>query len=76
MIETIAVLAAIAALGFAALALYFIPAIISHWREQDDVIGVFVLNALLGWTVAGWVVLALWALIRDNRRNLRYAQTH
>jgi len=76
MIETLAILVAIAVLGFVALALYFIPAIISHWREQDDVIGVLVLNILLGWTVVGWVVLALWALIRDNRRHLLYAQTH
>jgi hypothetical protein len=43
------------------LALYFLPAIIADRRKRHDVLIVAVFNALLGWTVFGWLIALYWA---------------
>lgn len=46
--------------GMVALAIYFIPTLIS--RDKIHFRFIFLLNALLGWTVIGWFISFLWAL--------------
>jgi len=44
--------------------LYFVPTIIG--RNKADVMGIFLVNLLLGWTVIGWIVALVWALSPDR----------
>jgi hypothetical protein len=37
---------------------YWLPSILGYYRRQPDLFSVVVVNALLGWTMAGWVILA------------------
>lgn len=39
--------------------LYFLPTIIA--RDKSQVLAVFLVNLLLGWTVIGWFVALIWA---------------
>ena len=43
---------------------YFIPTIIAF--RKRDVLAIFVLNVLAGWTFVGWVIALVWAC-RDDR---------
>ena len=45
------------------LVVYFMPSIIGRKKRNRAVI--FVLNLLLGWTFAGWVVLLVWSMKDD-----------
>jgi Superinfection immunity protein len=63
--ELIALLAMIA-LILIALGLYWLPSIIGYCRRSPDVFTVVVTNALLGWTIVGWLV-ALFMATRSAR---------
>ena len=45
--------------------LYFLPSVIAAARSKRDLVSIFVLNLLLGWTAIGWVVALVWALKMD-----------
>ena len=45
------------------LLVYFLPSFLGRKKRNRAVI--FVLNLLLGWTFAGWVVLLIWAMKDD-----------
>ena len=45
--------------------LNFLPFIVALARSKRDVLGIFLLNFLLGWTVIGWVVALIWATRQD-----------
>ena len=45
------------ALCLIVLGLYWLPSILGFYRRRPDLVTVVVVNALLGWTVAGWVVV-------------------
>jgi hypothetical protein len=45
--------------------LYFLPFIVTLARSKRDVLGIFLLNFFLGWTVIGWVVALIWATKQD-----------
>jgi hypothetical protein len=47
---------------------YFIPTIIAATRHKQNTGAIFALNLFLGWTVIGWVVSLVWALVQDNPR--------
>lgn len=49
----------------AALALYFLPAIIADQRKRYDRLIVALFNACLGWTVIGWII-ALYCAFQPN----------
>jgi Superinfection immunity protein len=53
--EVIALLAMIA-LVLIVLALYWLPSIVGYHRRSPNLIRVVVTNALLGWTLVGWLV--------------------
>jgi hypothetical protein len=44
------------ALILVVLGLYWLPSILGWFRRPPDLFAVVVLNALLGWTLVGWVV--------------------
>lgn len=39
--------------------LYFLPTIIA--RDKHDLMAIFMVNLLFGWTVIGWFVALIWA---------------
>ena len=39
--------------------LYFLPTLIG--RHKSDVLGIFLLNLLFGWTIVGWILALVWA---------------
>jgi hypothetical protein len=41
------------------MALYFLPTIIGH--NKRDVLGIFIVNLLFGWTFIGWIIAMVWA---------------
>lgn len=47
---------------FAALALYFLPAMVADRRRRRDVLTVALFNACLGWTGFGWLIALYWAM--------------
>lgn len=51
-------------LGFGSF-LYFLPFILALARGKRDVLGIFLLNFFLGWTVIGWIVALIWAVKQD-----------
>jgi hypothetical protein len=45
--------------------IYFTPAITAFESKKKNSIAIFTLNLLLGWTLIGWVLALVWALIKD-----------
>jgi hypothetical protein len=45
--------------------IYFGPSIVAEMNEKKQKWAIVVLNALLGWTVIGWVVAMVWAVMKD-----------
>jgi hypothetical protein len=41
--------------------MYFLPSIIALARSKRDLLGIFLLNLFLGWSVIGWVIALVWA---------------
>jgi hypothetical protein len=50
----------------AAVALYFLPAILADRKGKRNVLHLALLNALFGWTVVCWIAALYWALHPDN----------
>ncbi|RQH02757.1 superinfection immunity protein [Paraburkholderia dinghuensis] len=46
----------------AAVALYFLPALLADRRKRDDLLVIALFNAVLGWTGIGWMLALFWAL--------------
>lgn len=44
------------------IAAYFIPTAIATFRGHHNVLAIFGLNLLLGWTFIGWVASLVWSL--------------
>ncbi len=49
-----------------ALTIYFFPWLIALNRKHRQKAAIFVLNLFLGWTLLGWVISLVWALIKDR----------
>jgi hypothetical protein len=54
---------------FAALGLYFLPAIIAANRSHHNALAIFALNLFLGWSFLGWVIAFVWACTRVEKRD-------
>jgi hypothetical protein len=48
-------------------AIHFLPTIVALLRGARNVLGIFLLNLLLSWTVIGWVVALVWAFAAETR---------
>lgn len=44
-------------------AMYFLPTILAVSRHHRQAAAISALNVLLGWTMIGWVVALVWALV-------------
>jgi len=51
----------------AAVALYFLPAIVADRKGRRNVLLLALLNALFGWTVVCWIAAMYWALHPDSQ---------
>lgn len=51
-------------------AIHFLPTIIAALRRGRSLVGIFLLNLFLGWTVIGWIIALIWAL--TNEREYMY----
>ena len=51
------------------LLLYFLPTIIA--RDKSDLMAVFLVNLLFGWTVIGWFVALIWASAAERYTPVR-----
>jgi hypothetical protein len=54
----------------AALGLYFLPALIADRRHRRDLLTIALFNAVLGWTLVGWLLAFLWSLQRNPPKDL------
>jgi hypothetical protein len=54
-------------------AVHFLPTIIAALRHSRNVVGIFLLNLFLGWTVIGWVVAMIWACTSEPKYVYGYA---
>lgn len=52
---------------FVLLCLYFLPTLEAARTKKSNTSAIFILNLLLGWTMIGWVVAAVWASMKDNK---------
>jgi hypothetical protein len=54
----------------AAVALYFLPSLIADRRKRHDLLIIAVFNAVIGWTVLGWLLALFWAFQPNPPKNL------
>ena len=57
--------------GFGAV-MYFLPTLFAAIRSKRDVLTIFLVNFLLGWSVIGWIVCLVWGLKADQIVYARY----
>jgi hypothetical protein len=50
------------------LAMYFLPTIIAIVKKKDNVMAIGALNFFIGWTMIGWIVCLVWALMAGPER--------
>jgi Superinfection immunity protein len=55
-------------------AIHFLPTIIAALRGSRSVVGIFLLNLFLGWTVIGWVIALIWAFRAEPKYVYVYPQ--
>ncbi|MFC0402766.1 superinfection immunity protein [Paraburkholderia rhizosphaerae] len=53
-----------------ALAIYFLPSIIADRRKRYDLLTIALFNAVVGWTVFGWLLALYWALQPNPPKNV------
>ena len=54
---------------FLAVLAYFLPWIIALLRGTKSNCGIFFVNLLLGWTMVGWFIAFIWALVAERKSN-------
>jgi hypothetical protein len=47
-------------------AFYFLPTIIGSARHKTNLVGIFLVNFFLGWSVIGWIVAMVWAVSTER----------
>jgi Superinfection immunity protein len=52
------------------IAMYFVPAIIAHYRQHVSSGAIFLTNLLLGWSIIGWIVCFAWACSGNTRQQV------
>ena len=54
-------------------AIHFLPTIIAGLRGSRSVVGIFLLNLFLSWTVIGWIVALVWAFRSEPKYVYAYS---
>jgi hypothetical protein len=49
---------------------YFAPSIVADRRGRRNVLLLALMNALLGWTIVGWLAALYWAFHRDSPKKV------
>jgi len=44
---------------------YLLPTICAYLKGKKNLLAIFILNLLTGWTVAGWIIALVWSLMED-----------
>jgi Superinfection immunity protein/zinc-ribbon domain len=57
----------------ASAAVYFLPTIIGASRHKTNLVGIFLVNFFLGWSVIGWVIALIWAVSTGRADQVQYA---
>lgn len=52
-------------IALALIIIYFLPTIIAYERGHKNTLAIFVLNILLGWSIIGWAIALIWAVLKD-----------
>jgi hypothetical protein len=50
------------------LALYLLPTILAAVRRSKSLVGIILVNILLGWTFVGWIVALVWSISGEAQR--------
>jgi hypothetical protein len=45
---------------------YFLPTIVGAARHKTNLVGIFLVNFLLGWSIIGWIVALVWAVSTER----------
>jgi uncharacterized protein YacL len=46
---------------------YFAPSFVAiKWTKKQNWRAILVLNILTGWTIAGWIICLVWAILQDK----------
>jgi Superinfection immunity protein/zinc-ribbon domain len=56
----------------ASVALYFLPTIIGASRHKTNLVGIFLVNFFLGWSIIGWVIALVWAISTERADQMAY----
>ena len=59
-----------ALIAVVAMVVYFTPSIVADRRGRRNVLLLALMNALLGWTLVGWLSALYWALHRDSPKKI------
>jgi hypothetical protein len=51
---------------FASIFIYFLPLVVAQHRDHHNMLAIGVLNFFLGWTLVGWVIALVWALLKPQ----------
>jgi hypothetical protein len=54
-------------------AIHFLPTIIAALRNSRNIVGIFLLNLFLSWTVIGWIFALIWACTSQPKIVYAYA---
>jgi threonine/homoserine/homoserine lactone efflux protein len=46
--------------------IYVLPSIIAILRGHSHTMAIIIINLLLGWTLIGWIVVFLWAVLSES----------
>lgn len=46
--------------------IYFTPSFVAFHNKKKNAGAIFLLNATLGWTLLGWIISLIWAVMKDN----------
>lgn len=45
--------------------MYMLPGIIACIRNKKNKLAICTLNAMLGWSIIGWIAALVWAVMKD-----------
>lgn len=58
---------------FVAARVYLLPSVVAASTRHRHTGAIVALNVLLGWTIAGWLIAFVWALVNPVRRPHEHA---
>jgi hypothetical protein len=47
---------------------YFLPSWVAFSREKQNLLAIFMVNLIFGWTLLGWGIALVWACLKDEAK--------